>query len=213
VEVQAWPGGETLANAATAKGLLEKLGARVRALQPLVAGANTADMLFFVTEFDSMAAYGKFAAKSQTDAAFQTLWQTSVLSPEPAATMASSSLAVTIPGMETVGPAAKGTGPRVITATIVQPLLGREMDTVAAMMAVAPIISKLGARVTGRNVLVGGPTTGQMSFVAEYDDLAAFGTQTDKLLASADYQAWLQKHTFTNPAAAIVGRSVLIQVL
>ncbi len=199
---------ETMAAVANAKRLFEGLGARVRVYQPLVAGPNVSN-LSFVSEFDTMSAYAKFMAAIQSNAEWQQ--QLAVInSAEAGATMVASSLSVTIPGLEISGAAAKGTGPRVVTASIVQPLPGKQAGAVADLKELAPIITKVGGRFSARFIAVGGPTTGNIAIVGEADDLAAWGATMDKLPTVADFQAWQAKSV---SSMTLVSRAVLIQIL
>jgi len=200
---------EAMANVGNAKRILEGLGARVRVYQPLVAGPNAAN-LSFVSEFDTMSAYAKWLAAVQADAEWQALQQTSINSAEPAATMVASTLSVTIPGLDVSGAAAKGTGPRVVTATLVQPLPGKQPNTVADLKELAPLITGAGSRFSARLITVGGPATGQIAIVTEADDLAAWGSAMDKLPTVGEFQAWQAKSV---SSMALVSRAVVIQVL
>ena len=208
---QARPGriAETMANVVTAKRIFEGLGAKVRVYQPLVAGPNTSNLSFRM-EFDTMSSYAKWATAVQANAEWLALQQTAINSAEPAATMVANNLSVTIPGLETSGAAAKGDGPGVVTASIVQVLPGKQPDAVAGLKELAPIVTKLGGRFSARTITVGGPTTGQIAIVVEADDLAMWGSVMDKLPANPAFQAWQAK---APSFMTLVSRVVLVQVL
>lgn len=199
---------ETMTAVANAKRLFEGLGARVRVYQPLVAGPNVSN-LSFLTEFDTMSAYAKFTAAVRDNAEWQQ--QVAVInSAEAGATLVASRLSVTIPGLETSGAAAKGAGPRVVTATLVQPLPGKQPGAVADLKELAPILTKVGGRFSASFITVGGPATGQIAIVSEADDLAAWGAALDKLPTVAEFQAWQAKAA---SSMTLVSRAVVIQVL
>lgn len=200
---------EVMANVAKAKDLFERLGAQVRVYQPLVAGPNTSN-LSFLSEFATFSAYANWLAAIQENADWQWLQQNAINSPDAAATMVGSTLSTTIPGLETSGAPAKSSGPRVVTATLVQALPGKQPDAIAALKELAPIITKLGGRFSARLISVGGPATGQVAIVNEADDLGMWGTVMDKLPADGAFQAWGAK---APSLMAIVSRAVVIQVL
>jgi hypothetical protein len=199
---------ETMAAVANAKRVFEGLGARVRVYQPMVAGPNVSN-LSFLTEFDTFSAYAKFSTAVRDNAEWQQ--QLAVInSAEAGATMVASTLSVTIPGLEVSGAAAKGAGPRVVTASLVQPLPGKQPGAVADLKELAPILTKVGGRFSARLITVGGPATGQIAIVSEADDLAAWGATVDKLPTLGEFQAWQAKST---SSMTLVSRAVVIQVL
>jgi hypothetical protein len=199
---------ETTAAVVNAKRLFEGLGARVRVYQPLVAGPNVSN-LSFLTEFDTMSAYAKFTATLQNNAEWQQ--QLAVInSAEAGATLVASTLSVTIPGLEISGAAAKGAGPRVVTASIVQSLPGKQPAAIADLKELAPILTKVGGRFSARLITVGGPATGNIAIVSEADDLASWGATMDKLPAVAEFQAWAAKSV---SSMTLVSRAVVIQIL
>jgi hypothetical protein len=84
--------------ASEAKKILERVGGRVRAWQPIVGGEP--GTVSFVVEHDDLAAYAEYSAKLQSDGEWQALIQKYVLAnSDPTADIIRSALITEVPGL------------------------------------------------------------------------------------------------------------------
>ncbi len=87
---------EFVADVATAKRILERLGARVRVVNQIV-GTN-APCTAFITESADWKAYGEFSAKIETDSEWQKFYSKAALdNPNPAADLIATGLSTDVP--------------------------------------------------------------------------------------------------------------------
>jgi hypothetical protein len=87
---------EFMADVATAKRILERLGARVRVVNQVV-GTN-APCTAFITESEDWKAYGEFSAKIETDSEWQKFYSKAALdNPNPAADLIATGLSTDAP--------------------------------------------------------------------------------------------------------------------
>ena len=87
---------EFMVDVATAKRILERLGARVRVVNQVV-GTN-APCIAFITESADWKAYGEFSAKIETDSEWQKFYSKAALdNPNPAADLIATGLSTDVP--------------------------------------------------------------------------------------------------------------------
>jgi hypothetical protein len=216
VSLQGAPGrlGEVLDHMSAAKRIHTSLGARVRGWQVIVGGPASLQ-LAYTLEFDDMAAFGIFSAKSLASQEWQQFQQTILGSPAPSATVLGITLSSSIPGVEdSTTPAPKGNGPRVRSVRQQVVTQGRDQDAIANFQAVKPILKSLGARFFARRVAVAGiNSTNRLVSGTEFDDIAAYGRFAVAAATNKALTQFLATKVNIAAPATVVASLVLVQEL
>jgi Trp operon repressor len=199
-----------LTNAATAKKIHERLGARVRVLQSFLAG-EASGRVAYVIECADIAEWGSWTQKQQTDPEWQAFVAGVLSAPDPGARLVSNSLASDIPGAER-DEFSWAPGNVVTTFTWrVKP--GRLAELIESANQFRLLANRVGARVRSLQTQYAGPNSGNAVAVIEYDDFAAFGKASQALAADPDFQALAASRIQSPEAPAdLLGSALALQL-
>ncbi len=88
---------------------------------------------------------------------------------------------------------------------------GRGADFLKQAAKAKAIHERLGSRVRLFQIQFGGPSSGQIAYVNEVDNMAAFGAFSDKLESDPEWQEfWAGAQN--NPSATLVSRSLATEM-
>lgn len=175
---------------AAAKKIHVRLGAKARAWSLQAAGVNALQALYSL-EFEDWNAYGKISQALNADTEWQTFGRTVLNAPDPAATLISNNLAVSLPGLGDSPPAGTGPGPRYSSSRFFDVGTGRRTEALALLAELKVFVERNGGRFRASQGLFTGPTTGRVQTVTEHDDIAAFGAYQARVVDDAAMQAFV----------------------
>lgn len=85
---------------------------------------------------------------------------------------------------------------------------GRNLEFMSLVSEAKKVHERLGGKVRVWTASVAGPNTGNVSYVIEHANLAAYAAFTDKLLADTEWQAFVVKAFSTNPTSRVLGSTL-----
>jgi hypothetical protein len=181
---------EMVGQMAVAKKIHARLGAKVRAWQIVVGGANSLQAIYAL-EYADWNAFGKVNQALNGDAEWQGFVQTVLNAPNPSASLVSNNLATTIPGMEGSAAAGSGPGPRIRTARVFQVQPGRQVEARALLAELKVQVERCGGNFRASAGVFTGPAVGQLRLTSEFADVVAFGSFQARTTDDAAFQAFI----------------------